>query len=138
MTCLSDVAPEFGFVVKEGLLPRARDLAPPSPDGNVAVVMVGSPFSLRFERDAGQMFVHAGNNTLGWHRLEHVLAFIGVQLPSAPEGESVSPKVLALHLRTHWGAVLRLFRDRHRVGVLEDFALRHSAALLQEYFYRPA
>src|SRR5690349_4576474 len=119
MTSLADVAPAFGYVAHHGLLARTRDRGP-QPEGSQALVMVGSPFSLRFERDGGQVFVHCSNNSHGWHRLEHVLAFLGVELPEPPEGEPASPESLAGPLRAHWNDVAQLFRGRHRVAALAD------------------
>jgi hypothetical protein len=138
MTCLVEVAPAFGFVLAKGLLPRARDdVAKATTVGNLAMVLVGTPFSLRIERDNDQMFVHAGSNSLGWHRLEHVLAFIDSELAPPPSSEPAGMEVLARLLELQWEAVGRVFRTRERVAALESFALRRSAIVLQEYFCRP-
>jgi hypothetical protein len=134
---LSDIAPAFGYIVGKGLLSRARDLHVADAGGNVAIVMVGSPFSLRFERDNGQTFVHAGNNSVGWHRLEHVLEFVDTGLPQAPDDELPAPELLAQWLESRWDSVTRLFRDRQRIAALESFSLRRSVTLLQQYFLRP-
>jgi hypothetical protein len=138
MTCLVDVAPAFGFVLSKGLLPRSRDAVAEPLEGNLAVVMVGTHFSLRIERDSGQMFVHAGSNTLGWHRLEHVLAFIDSELAPEPSCEPAALELLARLLEQQWDAVTRLFRTRGRVAALESFALRRSASVLQDFFCAPA
>jgi hypothetical protein len=138
MSCLADIAPAFGFVLAKGLRPRARDKEPPALDGNLAVLLVGTPFSLRIERDSGQMFVHAGGNSVGWHRLEHVLEFIDSELAPTPCREPAGLQVLAQLLELQWDRVTHLFRDRQRIATLESFALRRSAVLLQDYFCRPA
>lgn len=137
MSCLSDIAPAFAFVVGKGLLSRARDAHEMGTDGNFAFVLVGSPFSLRFERDSGQMFVHAGNNSVGWHRLEHVLEFVDSGSPQAAGDEPAAPELLAQWLESRWEAVTKLFRDRQRIAALESFSLRRSVIVLQQYFLRP-
>jgi hypothetical protein len=138
MSCLADVAPSFNFVVNKGLKSRMRDAAPEPRPHSVSLVMVGAPFSLRIERDNEQVFVHAGNPAVGWHRLEHVLEFIDIELPPSPVDGPARPEVLARLLESSWDAVAGLFRNRQRIDDLGCFALRRSAALLQQYFHQPA
>jgi hypothetical protein len=137
MSCLADLAPSFNFVVHKGLKSRTRDAAPDAQPHSASLVMVGAPFSLRIERDNEQVFVHAGNPAVGWHRLEHVLEFIDIELPPAPGDGPARPEVLAPLLESRWDAVAGLFRNRHRIAALGCFALRRSAAQLQQYFHQP-
>jgi hypothetical protein len=131
MQGLADLASVFGFAVGKGLSPRPNGSA-------MALLMVGNPFSLRIERDGGQVFVHAGNNSVGWHRLEHVLEFIECALPAAPpDGSPLRPEVLAQLLEAQWDDVTRVFKARQRVSALASFALRRSAVVLHDHFVRP-
>lgn len=136
MIDLADIAPAFSFVVSKGLVPIAGDYKPQE-FGNAAFVMVGAPFSLRFERDRGQVFVDAGSNTAGWYKLEYVLEFVDDSVTQQQLGEPPDPAALADLLKVHWDKVASLFSDSQKTSQLQAFAKQRSAALLSKIFRKP-
>jgi len=118
MIDLADIAPAFTFVVGKGLVPAASDYRPHD-FGIAALVMAGTPFSLRFEHDRGQVFVEAGNHAAGWYPLERVIEFVGEGLSSHRLGE---PATLARLLQRHWNKVVAVFADPQQTLQLQAFA----------------
>ncbi len=102
--------------------------------GNAALEMVGVPFSLRFERDRGQVFVDAGSNAAGWHKLEHVLEFVDNSVTQQQLGEPPNPVAMANLLQLNWDKVVGLFGDQQRTLQLQAFAKQKSAVLLSRLF----
>jgi hypothetical protein len=136
MINLADIAPAFSFVVGKGLVPSASDYRPQE-FGNVTVVMVGVPFSLRFERDRGQVFVDVGSNAAGWHKLEYVLEFVDNSVMQQQLGEPPAPTALANLLQGRWDKVADLFSDQKKTSQLQAFAKQKSVALLSKIFRKP-
>lgn len=133
---LVDIAPAFVFVVSKGLAPGASNYQPQA-FGDAVVVMVGAPLSLRFERDRGQIFVDAGSNAVGWHKLEYVLEFVDDSGTQQQLGEPPDATAMANLLRVHWDKVVNLFRDEQRTLEFQAFARQKSAALLSKIFSKP-
>lgn len=136
MIDLSDIAPAFSFLVGKQLVPSAGDFKPQE-FGNADLVMVGAPFSLRFERDRGQVFVDVGSTAAGWHKLEYVLEFVDNSVTQQQLGEPPDPAALASLLQLHWDDVASLFSDRQRILQLQAFAKQKSAALMSKIFRKP-
>jgi len=136
MIDLADIAPAFLFAVDKGLVTCASDYKAQE-FGNAFLVMVGAPFSLRFERDRGQVFVDAGSNAAGWHKLEYVLEFVDNSITQQQLGEPPDPAAMANLLRTHWGEVADLFIDQRKTSQLQAFAEQKSAAVLGKLFRKP-
>jgi hypothetical protein len=135
MIALADVAPAFSFVVTKGLVPSAGDYRPQE-FGNASLLMTGAPFSLRFERDRGQVFVDAGSTAVGWHKLEYVLEFVDNSVTQQQLGEPPDPAAMANLLQLNWDGVVSLFGDQQKVLQLQVFAKEKSAALLGRLFPR--
>lgn len=128
MIDLADIAPVFSFIVSKGLVPNASDYRPQE-FGNAALVMVGAPFSLRFERDRGQVFVDAGNSAAGWHKLDYVLEFVDGPVTQRQLGEPPDPAAMAGLLQLNWDKVVSMFGDEHKTSELQRFAKQQSFAL---------
>ena len=136
MIDLVDIAPAFSLVVGKGPVPSASNCRPQE-FGNAALVMVGAPFSLRFERDRGQVFVDVGSNAAGWHKLEYVLEFVDNSVTQQQLAEPPDPTALANLLQGRWDKVADLFSDQHKTSQLQVFAKQKSAALLSKIFCKP-
>jgi len=119
-----------------GLVPSVRDYKPHE-FGKTALVVMGSLFSLRFERDRGQVFVDAGSNAAGWHKLEYVLEFVDKSITQHQLGEPPDPTAMANLLQVHWDKVVSLFSDQQKTSQLQEFAKQKSAALLGTIFRKP-
>lgn len=130
---LADIAPAFAFVAGKGLTSSTSDYKPKE-FGNATLVMTGTPFSLRFERDRGQVFVDAGSDTAGWHKLEYVLGFVDTSVSQQQLGEPPDPAALADLLKIHWDSIVGVFSDPQKVLQLQEFARRRSADLLARIF----
>jgi hypothetical protein len=136
MIQLAELAPAYSFIFGNGLVPSASDYRPQQ-FGNAGLVMVGAPFSLRFERDRGQLFVDAGSNAAGWHKLEDVLEFVDNTVTPQQLGEPPDPELMARLLQTNWVSVASLFSDQQKIAGLQAFTKQRSAALLARIFHRP-
>lgn len=136
MVDLADIAPAFSFVMDKGLIPSAGDYRPQE-FGNAALVMVGATFSLRFERDRGQVFVDAGSSAAGWHKLEYVLEFVDASVTQQRLGEPPDPAAMAGLLQLNWGKVVGVLGDQQKTSQLQAFAKQQSAALIDKLFRRP-
>jgi len=130
---LIDIAPAFTFVVDNGLVPSPGEYKPQE-FGNATLVMVGAPFSLRFERDRGQVFVDVGSNVFGWHKLEYVLEFVNHSITQHQLGEPPDPVLMARLLQANWNDVASLFGDQQNVSLLEAFGKQKLAALMGRLF----
>jgi hypothetical protein len=129
MTDFADIAPAFSFVIGKGLVSSA-----PQEFGNAALVMAGAPFSLRFERDRGQVFVDAGSGAAGWHKLEYILEFVDNSVTRQQLGEPPDPAAMANLLQLNWDMVVSLLSDQQRTSQLQAFAKQKSEALLGSLF----
>lgn len=136
MIDLDDIAPAFSFVVEKGLVPSSSDYKPQE-FGNAVLVMVGEPFSLRFERDRGQLFVDAGSGPAGWHKLEYLLEFVDDSVTQQKLGEPPAPVAMARLLQLNWDKVSGVFGDRQETLRLQAFAKMKSASLLAKLFRNP-
>lgn len=133
MIDLTDIAPAFSFVQRKGFVVGASDYRPQE-FGNATLVIVGVPFSLRFERDRGQVFVDLGSDAVGWHKLEYVLEFVDNSITQGQLGEPPDLAVMASLLQAHWGKVTDLFSDPQKILQLQAFAKRKSVTLLDKIF----
>jgi len=136
MIDLADIAPAFLFVTGKGLVPSASTYKPQE-FGNATLVMIGLPFSLRFERDRGQVFVDVGSDESGWYKLEYVLEFVDSSVTQQQLGEPPAPALLASLLQGRWDMVASLFADQQRILQLQVFAKQMSTALLSKIFGKP-
>lgn len=133
MIDLADIAPVFVFVIGKGLVPTASDHRPQE-FGNAALEMKGAPFSLRFSRDRGQVFVDVGSSSAGWHKLEYVLEFVDNSVTQHQLGDPPDPTAMATLLQLNWDRVVSLFGDQQSILRLQTFAKQKSAALLGRLF----
>jgi hypothetical protein len=136
MINLADIAPAFLFVAGKGLVPSASDYKPQE-FGNASIMMTGAPFSLRFERNRGQVFVDVGSSAVGWHKLEYALEFVENSLTQQYFGEPPDPTTMAGLLQTHWSKVTDLFSDEQKTSQLQAFARQKSDALVGALFRKP-
>jgi hypothetical protein len=134
MIDLTNIAPAFSFVIDMGLVTGASNCKPQE-FGNAALVMEGIPFSLRFERDRGQVFVDAGGDATGWYKLEYVLEFVNSSVTQQQLGEPPDIAVMADLLQLNWAKVVHLFGDQQKILQLQAFAKQKSAALLDRIFF---
>jgi hypothetical protein len=136
MIDLADIAPAFSFVIGKGFVP-GTSVYRPQEFGNATLGMTGIPFSLRFERDRGQVFVDVGNDASGWCKLEYVLEFVDSSITQQQLGEPPSPSLMAGLLQGHWDSVVGLFSNQQRILQLKAFTRQKSAALLNRIFGKP-
>jgi hypothetical protein len=99
--------------------------------------MMGAPFSLRFERDRGQVFVDVGSSVAGWQKLEYVLEFVDSSVTQEGLAEAPDPAAMAGLLQARWDEVTSLFNDQQRISQLQAFAKQKSVALLGKLFHKP-
>jgi hypothetical protein len=133
MLNLIDIAPQFTFIANKNLL-KSTEHYRQEEFGNAVLVMEGSPFSLRFERDRGQVFVDVGGDSAGWHKLEYVLEFADNTITQGQLGEPPSLVVMAHLLQLNWEKVANLFSDEQKTAQLRSFAGQKSNALLTRLF----
>ena len=136
MINLADIAPAFLFVVTKGLVPSAG-VYKPQEFGNASLLMKGVPFSLRFERDRGQVFVDIGGNADEWNKLEYALEFVDRTLTQQQLGEPPGLTTLANLLQTHWNEIADLFEDPQKANQFQAFAQQKTAVLLNAIFRKP-
>ena len=107
--------------------------------GNTIVVMSGTLFSLKFERERGQTFVDAGNDIFGWHKLENILEFVNKGILPDQLGEPPNLSTLAELTKENWSAIEAVFRDASNVDQLRTFSSQKAAMVLKKIFptYRP-
>jgi hypothetical protein len=132
MKNLYDIAPEFSFVIDKGFTLESIEYKPEE-FGNASLVMLGVPFSIRFERDRGQIFIDIGNDAIGWHKLEYVLEFCDNSVASHV-GKPPEPKVLASLLLECWEKVIDLFSNRQKIFEFQAFAKGKSDDLINTIF----
>lgn len=104
MTDISALFPAFAFLKARGLVQ-----AEGSDD---AIVMKGTPFSVRIARDRGQLVVDIGDEQTGWHPMPHSVQYVDLALTQRDFGPSPSPEVIAKLLDSHWDALCNLFSER--------------------------
>jgi len=136
MTDLAGIAPAFSFVVDKDFVASASDYRPQE-FGNAVLVMTGTSFSLRFERDRGLVFVDAGNDAVGWHKLEYVLEFVDSSVTQQQFGDPPGLAIMANLLQLNWDGVVNLFSDQQEISQLQAFAKQKSAGLLSKLFNCP-
>lgn len=136
MIDLTDIAPAFTFVIGKGFVP-GTGVYKPQEFGNATLVMTSEPFSLRLERDRGQVFVDVGNDASGWCKLEYVLEFVDNSITQQQLGEPPSPNLMADLLQVRWDKVMTLFGDQQRILQLQAFSKQKSSALLNRIFGKP-
>lgn len=134
MVDLADLAPAFTFVIGKDFETSVSDYRPQE-FGNATLEMAGAQFSLRFERDRGQIFVDAGNKAVGWYKLEYVLEFVDNSLTQQQLGEPPELVVIADLLQMNWDKVANLFDDEQRISQLQEFSKQKSATLLGRLFH---
>ena len=96
--------------------------------------MFGTPFSLRLERDRGQVFVDVGSNAAGWHKLEYALEFVDGAITQKQLGASPDAAILADLLQARWDRIVHLFTDSQEMSRFETFAKNKTASLLGGIF----
>lgn len=133
MINLTDIAPIFTFVKDKGLVESTVDYRPEE-FGNAILVMEGKPLSLRFERDRGQILVDAGNDSVGWHKLEYVLEFVDNSVTQQQLGAPPNLGAMASLLQLNWDKVANLFSDSRQASQLREFAKQKTKALLNGLF----
>jgi hypothetical protein len=129
MIDLIEIAPSFCFVLAKGLLPGSSQYQE-SEFGNAALLLVGRPFSLRFLRDRGEVFVDVGSES-EWHKLEYVLEFVGGFAVEKQLGEPPNPVTMASLLELHWHQVGDLFSDSEKLCRFRDFAQKKSTDFIR-------
>lgn len=132
MIDLADIAPAFSFVVNKDLV-QSTATYDPQAFGDASLVMAGTPFSLRFVRDRGQVSVEVGGDATGWYLLTYVLEFVDNSV-TQQLSEPPDPTALANLLQGCWDKVADLFRDQQKTSQLQAFAKQKSAALLSKIF----
>lgn len=133
MIDLVDIAPAFSFVINKGLTPSTATYDPQA-FGNASLVMAGAPFSLRFERDRGQVFVDVGGDAVGWYKLEYALEFVDSSITQRQLGAPRDIAVLANLLQGSWDKVAHLFSDHQQTSQLQAFAKQKTMSLLGGIF----
>jgi hypothetical protein len=122
------MAPAFTFLLERGFCAGAGPWWPLD-FGAPALLMAGSPFSLRFEEgEAGTAtIVDLGNNALGWHRLEHVLEFVDPAEAQGWHSGPPGPEAMAALLQSHWDDISALFSNRDLMLRLQAYTRRRAA-----------
>lgn len=135
MISLIEIAPAFSFVLGKDFSPdpSATDYRQ-GEFGNAVLVMTGPKFSLRFERDRGQVFIDVGSARDGWHKLEYVLEFANPSITQQQLGEPPDSATLADLLLQNWDTVTCLFSDRTQLPLLRDFSKERASTLLSRIF----
>ena len=133
MIDIEDISPEFSFVAEMGLVTDLQSFQPEA-FGNTILIMVGSPFSLRFERDRGQVFVDVGNDMVGWYKLEYVIEFIDNSFSQKQLGEPPSTFLLSMLLRSKWDEIKLIFSSKDLISQLQMFSMSRSNNLLANIF----
>lgn len=130
MTTLVQIAPDFAFLAEMGF-PAMERRQDPGAFGNAHLLLEGPHFSIRFDRDRGQVFVDVGGGLQGWYKLEDVLQF----LDDAYEfGDPPDTRKMALALQALWGKVLALFGDSGQLNALRAFSKKKSEQVLSHIF----
>lgn len=133
MIDIVEIAPAFTFVVEKGLVSSSGDYKSRE-FGNAVLFMEGVPFSLRLERDRGEVFVDVGNDAVGWHKLEYVIEFLDNSITQQQLGEPPRPDVMAGLLYAYWDKVTSLFNDKNLTQQLKNFEYSKASALLGNIF----
>lgn len=135
MIHISDIAPQFAYLIDKGLSPTKGDYSAKD-FGNAFLVMAGPVFSIRFERDRGDVFVDIGSDTEGWYKLEYVIEFVD---PSASDclGQPPQLALMANLLERSWDKISDLFSHKQDMSRLEVFVRNKSESLLATLFHNP-
>lgn len=132
---LSEIAPSFSFIQLEGFV-KAAERYKPEAFGNADLVMAGPKFSLKFERDRGQIFVDIGSSDTGWEKLEYALLFINQDITEQQLGAPPDVVVLADLAKSHWREIGQLFDDSSNLMAFSIFCKMRSDAFLSGIFSR--
>lgn len=130
---LSDIAPSFFFLQHEGFV-KASDHYKPEEFGNADLVMAGPKFSLKFERDRGQVFVDIGNSDIGWEKLEYALVFVDDGITEEQFGEPPEVTQLANLAKSHWKEIVQLYDDSVNLSAFSDFCKKQSSTFISGIF----
>src|SRR5262245_43123459 len=133
MIGLIDIAPAFIFLTDKGFIPGA-DNYNPQEFGNASLIIIGVPFSIRFQRDRGQVFVDAGNEAIGWYKLEYVLEFVDNSITQKQFDEPPDLTLMANLLQKHWDQVVKLFNNQQQVLQLQVFTKQQTVDFLKKVF----
>jgi hypothetical protein len=133
MIDIVEIAPAFTFVTEKGLVPGRSDYKPRE-FGNAVLFMEGASFSLRLERDRGEVFVDVGNDAAGWHKLEYVIEFLDNSITQQQLGEPPRSDAMAGLLYAYWDRVISLFNDKKLTQQLQNFEDSKASALLGNIF----
>jgi hypothetical protein len=129
MKQLTDFAPDFAFVVKNGFDYIQEYLPPDSaPFGNVVLSLRRNDVVLQFIQDRGQLLVDIGTAATGWFYLPQLLAAVEGMPKAAPlVGQLPPPAVLAAHLEQSWEQVMKVLTDeRQRMRLLQTVTPQKS------------
>ena len=132
---LAQIAPAFSYIADKGFVSSASGYHPER-FGNADLLMVGAPFSLRFLRDRGEVFVDAGSTAGGWHKLENVLEFVDPSITEQQLGSPPDPERMAQLLQEKWDDVVNVFLNQERISELRALGKQKSAALMRQRFRR--
>jgi hypothetical protein len=130
---LSDVAPSFSFIQHEGFV-RASGQFRPEEFGNADLVMAGPNFSVKFERDRGQVFVDIGNSEIGWEKLEYALVFVDDGITEEQLGAPPEVTRLADLAKSHWREIVQLYGDSATLSAFRAFCKMRSSDFISRIF----
>jgi hypothetical protein len=133
MVELSDIAPSFAFVQHEGFV-QVSGHYKPEEFGNAVLVMAGQNFSLKFERDRGQIFVDIGNSDIGWEKLEYALIFLDNSIKEEQLGSPPTESRLADLARSNWKKIFQLHEDTVSMSAFKDFCQIQSSNHISRIF----
>lgn len=130
---LLDIAPSFSFILQRDFV-KASDRYKPEEFGNADLVMDGAKFSLKFERDRGQVFVDIGGPVVGWEKLEYALIFVDDGITEERLGSPPEVAKLANLTMSHWAKIEQLYTEGTDLSAFRDFCKMRSSALISGIF----
>lgn len=135
MINLDDIAPAFSFVSSKGFVLTENSYTPHE-FGDAVLIMKGALFSLRFTRDRGQIFIDAGNDIVGWYRLEDVFQFVNDTSDLQQDDISIDFSGKATFAQRHWENIVCIFRNPKKLLQLRVLSEQKSAARLKKMYDR--
>jgi hypothetical protein len=130
---LDNIASSFLFLKKKNFIETNGSYS--SKDfGNALIIMRGDSFSLRFERDRGQIMIDIGGNQIGWFKLEYALEFIDRSINQEDFGEPPSVPRLADLLQKHWLSMEELLGNKNKIDELKEFTSLKTETLIKKIF----
>lgn len=133
MISLDVLAPSFQFLEKKGFVDIFSEYKK-SEFGNAILILKGSVFLFRAERDRGQVFFDLGVNSSEWYKLEYVLEYIDSSITQKQLGEPPDPIILAIHFERLIEEITNLFTDDNQILELRQFVLEKSNSMINELF----